>query len=457
MRLADLFRRYREQLRHYFNGRDENQVDNINEVSHALIDDAPRVIRLTLWTILALVLLAILWAGFAKLDEVTRGEGKAIPSSRLQKIQNLEGGIVTELFVHEGQIVEAGTPLLHLDDTRFASNVGETEADKLGLRAKIDRLTAEAEDKDFVISDDIVKLAPDVARGELDLFNSRRRQFQNEIEGLQEQLVQKKQELRDFQSKQNQYKNSLGLLQQEIKMSEPLLASGAISKVEILRLRRTEVETKGLLDSITLSLPKADSETKEIANKIGESRNRFQSDALSQLNEARTNLSKAESTGKALKDRVDRTMVVSPVRGIVQQVMVNTIGGVIQPGSDLVEIVPLDDKLLIEVKIQPRDIAFLHPGQHAMVKFTAYDYTTYGGLNGELVQISPDTVTDKEGHSYYIARLRTDKNYLGTKEHPMLIIPGMVATVDILTGKKSILSYLLKPIIRAKAEALRER
>lgn len=457
MRLAELFRRYREQLRHYFNGRDENQVDNINEVSHALIDDAPRVIRLTLWTILALVLLAILWAGFAKLDEVTRGEGKAIPSSRLQKIQNLEGGIVTELFVHEGQIVEAGTPLLHLDDTRFASNVGETEADKLGLRAKIDRLTAEAEDKDFVISDDIVKLAPDVARGELDLFNSRRRQFQNEIEGLQEQLVQKKQELRDFQSKQKQYKNSLGLLQQEIKMSEPLLASGAISKVEILRLRRTEVETKGLLDSITLSLPKADSETKEIENKIGESRNRFQSDALSQLNEARTNLSKAESTGKALKDRVDRTMVVSPVRGIVQQVMVNTIGGVIQPGSDLVEIVPLDDKLLIEVKIQPRDIAFLHPGQHAMVKFTAYDYTTYGGLNGELVQISPDTVTDKEGHSYYIARLRTDKNYLGTKEHPMLIIPGMVATVDILTGKKSILSYLLKPIIRAKAEALRER
>jgi adhesin transport system membrane fusion protein len=149
--------------------------------------------------------------------------------------------------------------------------------------------------------------------------------------------------------------------------------------------------------------------------------------------------------------------VVSPVRGVVQQIMVNTIGGVIQPGSDLVEIVPLDDKLLIEVKIQPRDIAFLHPGQHAVVKFTAYDYTTYGGLNGELVQLSPDTITDKEGHSYYIARLRTDKNYLGTKEHPMVIIPGMVASVDIITGKKSILSYLLKPIIRAKAEALRER
>ncbi|WBM71395.1 HlyD family type I secretion periplasmic adaptor subunit [Buttiauxella sp. WJP83] len=457
MRLADLFTRLRQHLGPYFKGRDENQAENINEVSHALIDDSPRVIRLTLWTILFLVVLAFVWAGFAQLDEVTRGEGKAIPSSRLQKIQNLEGGIVTQLFVHEGQIVNAGAPLLHLDDTRFASNVGETEADKLGLQAKIDRLTAEAEGKDFIISDDIVKQAPDVARGETDLFNSRRSQFQNEIEGLQEQLVQKKQELLDFKSKQDQFRHSLSLLQQEIKMSEPLLASGAISKVEILRLRRTEVETKGQLDSITLSLPKSASEAKEIENKIGESRNRFQSDALSQLNEARTNLSKAEATGKALEDRVNRTMVVSPVRGIVQQVMVNTIGGVIQPGSDLVEIVPLDDKLLIEVKIQPRDIAFLHPGQHAVVKFTAYDYTTYGGLNGELVQISPDTVTDKEGHSYYIARLRTDKNYLGSEEHPMLIIPGMVASVDILTGRKSILSYLLKPIIRAKAEALRER
>jgi membrane fusion protein, adhesin transport system len=457
MRLAKFFTGLRPHIRHYFQGRDENQVDSINEVSHALIDDAPRVIRLTLWTMLALILLALVWAGFARLDEVTRGEGKAIPSSRLQKVQNLEGGIVTELFVHEGQIVNPGTPLLHLDDTRFASNVGETEADKLGLQAKIDRLTAEAQDKAFVISPDIVKQAPDVARGETDLYNSRRRQFQDEISGLQEQLVQKKQELRDFQSKEDQFRHSLGLLQQEIKMSEPLLASGAISKVEILRLRRTEVETRGQLDSITLSIPKAASEVKEIENKIGESRNRFQSDALAQLNEARTNLSKAQATGKALEDRVNRTMVVSPVRGIVQQVMVNTIGGVIQPGSDLVEIVPLDDSLLIEVKIKPRDIAFLHPGQHAMVKFTAYDYTTYGGLKGEVVQISPDTVTDKEGHSYYVARLRTDKNYLGSKQHPMLIIPGMVATVDIITGKKSILSYLLKPIIRAKAEALRER
>lgn len=344
MRLADLLTRARSYMQHYFRGRDENQTDSINEVSQAIIDDAPRVIRLTLWVILALVVLSFIWAGFAKIDEVTRGEGKAIPSSKLQKIQNLEGGIVTELYVHEGQIVNAGTPLLHLDDTRFASNVGETEADKLGLRAKVERLTAEVENRDFVISHEIASQAPDVARGETELYNSRREQFHNEISGLEEQLVQKKQELRDFESKEDQFKHSLGLIRQEIKMSEPLLASGAISKVELLRLRRTEVETAGQLNSISLSLPKATSEIKEIENKIGESRGRFQSDALAQLNEARTNLSKTQASVKALEDRVNRTMVTSPVRGIVQQVMVNTIGGVIQPGSDLVEIVPLDDQ-----------------------------------------------------------------------------------------------------------------
>ena len=190
---------------------------------------------------------------------------------------------------------------------------------------------------------------------------------------------------------------------------------------------------------------------------MGETRGRYRSEALSQLNEARTELSKLTATGKAIEDRVNRTLVTSPVRGIVQQLMVNTIGGVIQPGNDLVEIVPLDDTLLIEAKIRPQDIAFLRPGQEAMVKFTAYDFTIYGGLKAKLEQISPDTVTDKDGKSFYVIRLRTEKNHLGSDEKPLIIIPGMVASVDIITGKKTILAYLLKPILRAKAEAFRER
>ncbi|MDU1062784.1 MAG: HlyD family type I secretion periplasmic adaptor subunit, partial [Leclercia adecarboxylata] len=429
-----------------------------NEVNKALLDDAPRVVRVTLWAILVFFIAMILWASLASIDEVTRGEGRAIPSSRLQKVQNLEGGIVAEVFVHEGEVVKAGAPLLRLDDTQFRSNAGETDADRLALQARIQRLTAQLNDATtLTLAPEIVQQAPDIASGEMELFTSVNKRIQSELAGLNEQLVQKKQELLDFQGKVSQYRRSLGLQQQEVSMSEPLVAKGAISKVEVLRLRRGVVETQGQLDSVLLAIPRAEAAIKEIESKVSETRGRYRSEALGQLNEARTDLSKIEASGKAITDRVNRTLVTSPVRGVVQQLLVNTIGGVIQPGNDLVEIVPLDDKLLVEAKIRPQDIAFLRPGQEATVKFTAYDYTIYGGLKGTLEQISPDTVTDKDGKSFYIIRLRTDKNHLGTDEKPLLIIPGMVASVDIITGKKTVMAYLLKPILRAKAEAFRER
>lgn len=444
-------------LRHYFASRHDQHDGAVNDVSRALVNDAPRIIRLTLWLMLAFIFSSLLWAGWAQLEEVTRGEGKAIPSSRLQKIQNLEGGILSELLVHEGQIVNAGDPLMRLDDTRFVSNVGETEADKLGLKARIERLTAEVNDTPLSISPDISSQAPEIAAGEEALFASRQNQFHSEIHALEQQKAQKQQELADFKSRHAQYQRTLNLQEEELKLSAPLIQAGAISQVEILRLKRSVLETRGQMDSAATSIPRTQSALAELDSKIAESRGRFQSEALSQLNEARTSLSKAEATGKALEDRVKRTLVTSPLRGIVQQIMVNTIGGVIQPGSDMIEIVPLEDNLLIETRIRPQDIAFLHPGQKAVIKFTAYDYTTYGGLDGTLEMISPDTITDKEGKSYYLIQLRANRNYLGTKEHPLLIIPGMVASVDIVTGHKSVLSYLLKPIIRAKAEALRER
>ncbi|HCH38296.1 HlyD family type I secretion periplasmic adaptor subunit [Leclercia adecarboxylata] len=429
-----------------------------NEVNKALLDDAPRVVRVTLWAIFAFFIAMILWASLASIDEVTRGEGRAIPSSRLQKVQNLEGGIVAEVFVHEGEVVKAGAPLLRLDDTQFRSNAGESEADRLALQARIQRLTAQLNDATtLTLAPEIVKKAPEIASGEMELFASVNKRIQSELAGLNEQLVQKKQELLDFQGKASQYRRSLGLQQQEVAMSEPLVAKGAISKVEVLRLRRGVVETQGQLDSVTLAIPRAEAAIKEIESKVSETRGRYRSEALGQLNEARTDLSKIEASGKAISDRVNRTLVTSPVRGVVQQLMVNTIGGVIQPGNDLVEIVPLDDKLLVEAKIRPQDIAFLRPGQEATVKFTAYDYTIYGGLKGTLEQISPDTVTDKDGKSFYVIRLRTDKNHLGTDEKPLLIIPGMVASVDIITGKKTVMAYLLKPILRARAEAFHER
>lgn len=447
----------RQSIGAYFGSHDAMGDEPLPEVSKALIEDAPRVVRLTIWSLIAFFVFCLLWANFAVVDEVTRGDGKAIPSSRLQKIQNLEGGIVAELFVREGQIVDIGDPLLRLDDTRFASNVGETEADRLALLLRVERLSAEVQGRELLVSDEVREKAPGQADNEIELFNSRKQQLLDEVAGLEEQLIQRQQELREFASKQQQFRNSLELLRQEIRMSEPLVAEGAISPVEVLRLKRAEVESRGQMDATTLAMPRAEAAIKEVQRKIDETRGRFRSDALTQLNEARTELSKIQSTGKALEDRVNRTLVISPVRGIVKQLLVNTIGGVIQPGSDLVEIVPLGENLLVEARIRPQDIAFLHPGQEAMVKFTAYDYTIYGGLKAELEQIGADTVTDDDGNSFYVIKLRTNKSHLGSEANPLLIIPGMVASVDIITGKKSVLNYLLKPIIRARAEALRER
>ncbi|MDN4547900.1 MULTISPECIES: HlyD family type I secretion periplasmic adaptor subunit [unclassified Pseudomonas] len=448
----------KDSIRRYFKGSASLQGQPLPEVNKALIEDAPRVVRLTIWAIIAFFVFLMLWANFAVIDEVTKGDGKAIPSSKIQKIQNLEGGIVAELFVKEGQIVEAGAPLIRLDDTRFASNVGETEADRLSMLLRVERLSAEVDDRPLNFPQDVLKAVPGQAQSEESLYISRRQQLHDEIGGLQEQLIQRQQELREFTSKQAQYRQQLGFQRQEIGMSEPLVAQGAVSPVEVLRLKRAEAETRGQLDATTLAIPRAESAIKEVQRKIDETRGKFRSEALTQLNEARTDLNKAQATGKALEDRVSRTLVTSPVRGIVNKLLVNTIGGVIQPGSDLVEIVPLDDTLLVEAKIRPQDIAFLHPGQEATVKFTAYDYTIYGGLKAKLEQIGADTITDEDKKTtYYIIKVRTERSHLGSDDKPLLIIPGMVASVDIITGKKSVLSYLLKPIIRARAEALHER
>jgi len=452
------FAQVKDNLRRYFKGSESFAGQPLPEVGKSLIEDAPRVVRLTIWGVIAFFMFLILWASFAKVDEVTRGEGKAIPSSKLQKIQNLEGGIIAEIYAKEGEIVEVGQPLLRLDETRFASNVGETEADRQAMALRVERLSAEVEDRPLNIDPELRKAAPSQTASEESLYQSRKQQLHDEIAGLEQQLVQRQQELREFNSKRAQYANSLQLLRQEIAMSEPLVAQGAVSQVEILRLRRSEVENRGQMDATALAIPRAEAAIREVQSKIEETRGKFRSDALTQLNEARTELNKATATSKALDDRVNRTLVTSPVRGIIKQLLVNTIGGVIQPGSDIVEIVPLDDTLVIEAKILPKDIAFLHPGQEATVKFSAYDYTIYGGLKAKLEQIGADTITDEDKKTtYYLIRLRTDRSHLGSDEKPLLIIPGMVATVDIMTGEKTIMSYLLKPIMKARSEALRER
>lgn len=431
--------------------------DYMPELAGATLQDAPRLSRLTVWLAAALLLVALAWAKFAVIDEVTVGEGKAIPSSKVQVVQNLEGGIVTEIFVREGQMVDKGATLLRLDDTRFLSNKGESEADRYALTAQVERLSAEAEGHPLALSDEVRAKAPQVAEDEVALYESRQRRLASEKQTLNEQLRQKTQELAEFRSKVEQYRSALGLLQQELNMSTPLVGTGAISPVEILRLKQRTVEARGQLNATSLAIPRAEAAVAEIKSKIQESDATFRSEAAKELNDKRTELSKITASSIAIDDRVNRTTVVSPVRGIVKLLKVNTIGGVVQPGSDLVEIVPIEDNLLIEAKVRPQDVAFLHPGQTAMVKVTAYDYTIYGGLKGTLELIGADTVTDDKGNAFYLIQVRTEKNHLGGDKKPLLIIPGMVATVDIITGQKSVLDYLLKPVLKARTEALRER
>lgn len=449
----------RHSLRGYFASLRQRKQDTdfMPEVDGAILEDSPWFTRITVWVVSACILSALLWAYHAQLEEVTSGEGKAIPSSKIQVIQNLEGGIVSEIFVREGQVVEQGAVLLRLDDTRFLSSRGETEAERQALLARAERLSAEAEGRPLNIPADIQREAPQLAEDEQALYQSRQHRLQSEQRTLGEQLRQKTQELAEFRAKAQQYRASMGLLQQELNMSQPLVATGAISQVEILRLRRSLVEIRGSLDATNLAIPRAESAMDEIKSRIEESELSFRSEAFKELNEVRTQLQKITATSVAIDDRVSRTTVVSPVRGIIKQLKVNTIGGVVQPGSDMLEIVPLDDSLLIEAKVRPQDVAFLHPGQKAMVKFTAYDFTIYGGLKASLELISADTITDEEGNSFYLIQVRTDKSHLGSLEQPLLIIPGMVATVDIITGNKSVLDYLLKPVLKARAEAMRER
>jgi len=445
-------------LRGYFSSFGKTgESEFMPELASAALQDSPRLTRITVWLCAALIVAALVWAKFAVLQEVTMGEGKAIPSSKVQVIQNLEGGIITEIYVREGQVVNKGDTLLRLDDTRFLSNKGESDSDRYALMAQVERLAAESDGKPFVISEEVRTKAPQVAEDEMSLYTSRQRRLASEQQTLNEQLRQKTQELAEFRSKQEQYRSSLGLLNQELAMSTPLVGTGAISPVEILRLKRSAVEARGQMDATTLAIPRADAAINEIKSKMNESNQQFRSDAAKDLNAKRTDLSKINATSIAINDRVSRTTVVSPVHGIIKTLKVNTIGGVVQPGSDMVEVVPLEDNLLIEAKVRPQDVAFLHPGQPAMVKFSAYDYTIYGGLKAKLELISADTITDDKGNSFYLIQVRTDKNHLGGDAKPLVIIPGMTATVDIITGEKSVLDYMLKPVLKARTEALRER
>ena len=432
-------------------------VDLITDIRTSLLAQSPRGGSLILWIILILFICAIAWANVAEVEEVTTASGKVVPSRQLQVVQNLEGGILSEILVNIGDVVEKGQLLLRIDEKRFSGPYRESRFNYLALKAQVARLQSETSNTPFIVPDEVMKEAPEVGIREKELFKSRKNELEEMLGVLQEQSKQREHEITELKAKIAELSRTQRLLKSEIDMTRPLVKSGAVSEVEYLRLQRQDSEMQGQLTASQLALPRATSKLQEANGKIIEEKLKFSNSAKKELNDACAKLEGLSATTTTLADRLDRTAVLSPVRGIVNQIFINTVGGVIQPGMNLIEIVPLEDTLLVEAKVKPSDIAFLSPNLKATVKFTAYDFTMYGGLEAKVEHISADSIVDKQGNSFYLVNVRTTKNYLGTKDAPLPIIPGMIASVDILTGKKSILSYLLKPIFRAQSLALRER
>jgi len=432
-------------------------IDLATDIRSSILAQYPRGGRVILWAVLFLFFAGLYWASVSEIEEVTRGMGKVIPASQIQMVQNLEGGILSEIMVKVGDTVKKDQLLLKIDQTRFSSSLQQNRAKYLANKAKAARLQAETSGAPFRVPSDVMKESPEIGVREQELYDSRKNELRSGLEIKQQQINQRNNELKELNTKLGELSKTYVLFQKELALTKPLVAQGAVSEMEVLRLERQASGMQGEIEQTKQAIPRAQSKIEESQVAMKELRLAFSNKAKAELNEVMSQLGEDSATSIALKDRLDRTFVKSPVNGTVNRLLINTVGGVIQPGMNLVEIVPTEGTLLIETKIPPRDIAFLRPNQQATVKFTAYDFTIYGGLDAKLEQISADSITDEKGNSFYLVQLRTDKNYLGSKTNPLPIIPGMIASVDILTGKKTILSYLLKPVLRAKHMALRER
>ena len=432
-------------------------IDLTTDIRTSILAQSPRGGRAIIWVIFVLFLMFMVWAYYSNIEQVTRGDGKVVPSTQIQIVQNFEGGILSEIMVDVGELVKKDQLLLRIDETRFSSSFKQNRVKYLSYKARAARLLSEANGTSFEVPKEVMDEKPEIGIREQELFESRNREFQSNMDILQEQISQREHEYKELTTKLEELARTYALLQKELELTRPLVAQGAVSEVEVLHLERQASQMQGEIATIRQTIPKAQSRLQESQLALRENELVFFNKAKSELNEILAELDEVSASAIALEDRLRRTNVRSPVTGTINRLLVNTVGGVIQPGMDLVEIVPLEDTLVVETKIKPADIAFLRPNQEAKVKFTAYDFTIYGGLNAKLEHISADSITDEKGNSFYLVRLRTDKNYLGPESDPLPIIPGMVASVDILTGKKTILAYLLKPVLRAKYMALREQ
>lgn len=433
------------------------ELEYISSLNSATLSVSRHRSRTLLYVSFFSVIAFFVWSAFAMIDETTSGVGKVIPSSQIQKVQSLEGGIVEEISVSDGERITKGQPLLRLSDIDFAKTYDETRLRYQELQAKSYRLEAEASGNDLRADDEVTERFATQFAYERSLYETNRAHLKSLTESIQEQILQAAQQLEEAKARKRELEKNHALMQEQIKITQPLVARGVVSEIDFIKLKREANTLYGELRSTELSMPRLEAVIEERRKRRTELTLDFQSTAKEELSKTTAEMLRLREKMESLRDKVRRATLRAPVDGTVKRILVSTIGEVVQPGSVLVEIVAAEDVLVIEAKIKPSDIAFLHPDQDVVVKFTAYDFIIYGGLEGKLYQISPDSIIDEEGNSVYLVRIKTDKNHLGSEAEPLEIIPGMTTNVEILTGKRSVLQFLLKPILRAKESAFRER
>lgn len=399
----------------------------------------------------------VIWSSASEIEEITYGSGQVVPTQEIQIVQSLEGGILSELLVREGQSVKKDQVLLKVNDVAFASEERGTEAKTFSLKAKRERLQAEAESKSFSISDEVREKFPDVARNEEALYQSRQQELENAKSILDNKINTAQAELAEVKAKINRLAESRRLLNQELSITKEMVAKRAVPKLEEIRLNREISNVSGQIREATQKKSGLEAELRGAERERADREDQFKSQVLGELNEVESQISQLSESLTAIEDRVSRREVRSPVDGIINKVSIKTIGGVIEPAMKLVEVVPLDDNLKIVARVAPQEIAFLSPNQDVNIKVSAYDPQRYGSLKGKLTRLGANSVTDQEGNIFFEIEVQAAQNYLGTPDQPLPITPGMTAETEIITGKRTILSYLMKPVLRAKDKALTER
>ena len=432
-------------------------TDFMSDLDAATHQQAHRAAKLLMLAIAGFFAFILIWSSISEIEVITRGTGQVVPTNETQVVQSLEGGILKSLMVREGDRVRKGQVLLQISDVAFSSEEKGTEAQSMSLRAKRARLQAEAKGIDLRMERELHAMVPQIVANETALYNSRQEELknakqilENKIQTVEAQISENKAEIRRFQE-------SLNLLNEELKITKQMVESRAMPKLEEIRLRREISEAKGKIEARNERVDGLEAQLRATRKELEDQDNQFLSKALGELNEVESRINQLDESLKSIEDRVYRTDLRAPVDGIVNMVAVKTIGGVIEPAQHLVEIVPIEDELKIISRVSPNDIAFLSPGQKANVKITAYDPQRYGSLEGELVRIGANSVNDRDGNIYFEIEVTTEKNHLGEDDNPLPIIPGMVAETEIITGKRTIMDYLLKPVIRARDRALTER